>query len=106
MPVMVLLLLSKEQKKLLHGTWLSIGLDSDAVAGFASAAVMKLSHQELSSSGAGMTLLSETLSHQRMYSSPPKAPCCKPEGQPLQAKQENSKFKFHFITCYSDPRPR
>lgn len=73
-------------------------LDSGAVARFASAAVMKLSHQELSSSGAGMILLSETLSHQRMYSSPPKASCCKPEGQPLQAKQENSKFKFHFIS--------
>ena len=73
-------------------------LDSDAVAGFASVPVMKSSHQKVSSSGAGMILLSETLSHQQMYSSPPKAPCCNPEGQPLQANQENSKFKFHFIS--------
>lgn len=81
-------------------------LRSDAVAGgIPCAAVMESSHFGLSGSEAGVSLLSGTLSHLRMYYSPPKASCCNPESQPLRAKQENSRFKFHFISCYSDPGP-
>lgn len=74
-------------------------LSSDAIVGsIPSIALMKSSHLKLHS-GAGISSLSGILSHLQIYYSPSDTSCCNPEDQPLHAKQENSKFEFHFRSC-------